>query len=167
MTITKTLRKLGWIGFVLFIFSCPATGMLTAIMPLPEHASGLFDVPFPAQVTLILAALGFILMMGGLVGSVVVRFMENAEVRKVGQSATAKVLAVHETGEWDNNSPVLRIKLEVHPPDGASFETVAEDVVPSFQMGMLEPGSKVPVKYDPRTKHVALEKAKRTKEEDF
>ncbi len=111
--------------------------------------------------------ISFALMLGGLIGSVVVRSRENAEVRKFGRSAMAKVLAVHETGEWDNNRPVLRIKLEVYPPGSASFETVAEDVVPQFQLGMLEPGAKVPVRYDPRTKQVALEKAKRTKEDDF
>ncbi len=165
MKLPKTLRRLTWVFLAAFVVSClaiPVTeSFLHDLNPDPAH------LPLPVLVLLALMGVFFLLMIGSLLGSVLIRSAENAGLRNFGQSATAKVLAVHETGERDNYRPVVRIKLEVHPPNSAPFEAVAEDALASPQLWNISPGATVAVRYDPRTKEVALEKSKKSKEDDF
>jgi hypothetical protein len=55
----------------------------------------------------------------------------------------------------------VRIKLEVHDPDGGSFIGVAED---RPDMGLrIDKEQTVPVKFEPRTREVALDLPKEPK----
>jgi hypothetical protein len=98
------------------------------------------------------------------------RDLENAFLRWFGQPARATVLATRYTGERDNGHSVERIKLNVQPPEGATFIAVAEDVMATLPIAAASPGATVAVKYDPFTKEVAIErrpKAAKTKQENF
>ena len=116
----------------------------------------------------VLAGLSYITFMGA---ATLVRIIENAVLRRFGQPAIATVLDFHgiKTGTWHGHTTYggMRAKLEVHPPDGGSFVAVAED---TFDVGLqLRQGETLHVKYDPRTKEVALvmPRQPKTKKEDF
>jgi hypothetical protein len=101
------------------------------------------------------------------IGMLVVRDIENAILRRFGESAKATVRAFATTNESVNRVGVYRVKLEVHPSGGEPFVAVAED---AFRIvNMVKPGDTVSVKYDPRTKEVALvmPRKMKTKMEDF
>jgi hypothetical protein len=121
-----------------------------------------------ATVSGVLAGLSYITFMGA---ATLVRIIENALLRRFGQPATATVLDFHgiKTGTRHGHTKYggMRAKLEVHPPDGGSFIAVAED---AYDVGLqLGIGESFPVKYDPRTKEVALvmPKKMKTKRKDF
>jgi len=91
--------------------------------------------------------------------------IRNADLRRNGKPATATVLASKWTGGADSRGRnISRFKLEVHPPDEAAFVAVVED---SYFQWEFHTGQQVAVRYDPRTKEVALEKIKRPKQDNF
>ena len=101
MQIPKLLRKTTWIFLVLFLLSFTAIPFVESTVtgdfsPDPSH------LPLPILVLTVLTILFFVAMIGSLIGAVVFRTAENAGLRKFGQRATAKILAVRETGERDN-----------------------------------------------------------------
>jgi hypothetical protein len=165
MKLPKLLRQSVWIALPVFVVAVVITVILSSVY----HAdtSDMLKTPWPVRLGFIVSALSFVCIPTAFILSIIIRSVENFGLRRLGRSATAKVLAVRETGETDNNSPVVRIKLQVQPPDGPPFEAVAEDVISRLQVGALSPGARVSVRYDPRTKEVALENAKRTKADNF
>ncbi len=165
MQIPKLLRSLAMASMYVFSFSCIAS-VIFGVLYQPKGGS-LLDLPLPLLLAELLAAAAFIAMLGGFIGSILARSLENAGLRRLGQYATAQVLDYRYTGERDNRDPVVRIKLQVLPPGGEPFEAVAEDVLSMLDMSSLVSGSMVPVRYDPATKEVALVKPKRAKQEDF
>lgn len=102
-----------------------------------------------------------------LIGVLVFRSIANALLLRFGESATAEVLAVAGTNESVNRVGVYRVRLLVQPSKGESFIGVAEDAI--RMVNMMSAGDTVPVKYDPRTKEVALVLPKKVKwkSEDF
>ena len=127
------------------------------------------QLKLPSALSGALAGVSFVtLIVSSIVGKYAASDAGNAIVRRFGESATAKVLAVRQTnGMMVNGQGVWRVKLEVHPSGGEPFVAVAEDLFPTV-FGVDE-GDTVSVKYDPRTKEVALVKRKKMKkkEEDF
>lgn len=101
------------------------------------------------------------------IGMLVFRSIVNALLHRFGESGTAIVRAVEGTNESVNRVGVYRVKLEVHPSGGAPFVAVAEDAIRI--VNMIDPGDRVSVKYDPRTKEVALVMPRKMKpiREDF
>jgi len=152
MKLPQFIRKLVPLSIVVFVLSCIAFGFLL-ISPWP----------WLAAVSVVLAGISYIIFMGA---ATLVRIIENALLRQFGQPATATVLDFYgiKTGTshgWTTYGGV-RVKLEVHPPDGGSFEAIAED---SYDISLqLREGGSVPVKYDPGTKEVALVMPRVTKE---
>jgi hypothetical protein len=121
-----------------------------------------------ATVSGVLAGLSYVTFMGA---ATLIRIIENAILRRFGQPATATVLDFYgiKTGTWHGHTTYggMRAKLEVHPPDGGSFVAVAED---TYDVGLqLRMGGIFPVRYDPRTKEVALvmPRQPKMKEKDF
>ncbi len=115
---------------------------------------------FLFQVSLFVLVVSFI-------GMLVFRDIENALLRRFGEPATAVVLATAMTNERVNRIHVYRVKLEVRPSHGGSFEAVAEDVFRFANIPVV--GNTVSVKFDPRTKEVAILLPGRTapKKDDF
>lgn len=100
-------------------------------------------------------------------GMLVFRSIVNALLHRFGESGTAIVRAVEGTNERVNRVGVYRVKLEVHPSGGEPFVAVAEDAI--RMVNMVDPGDTVSVKYDPRTREVALVMPRKMKpvREDF
>lgn len=105
------------------------------------------------------AVISFITMSGSIIAGPLVRFIENMLLRTFGRSATATVRDLNYVNSGTNKGRKLieavRIKLEVHDPNGGSFVGVAEDV-PSVGF-QVDKGQTVPVKFEPRTREVALD----------
>ena len=160
MKLPQLIRKLIPLWIVIFVLSCIGSMAFLAL-------------PFPwillSAVSVVLAGISY---MNFMFTASLICIIENAYLRRFGQPATATVLDFHgiKTGNnrYTGNEYVgVRVKLEVHLPDGGSFEAVAEDTSDvGFQLRERE---SVPVKYDPLTKEVALvmPKQPKPKEKDF
>lgn len=67
-----------------------------------------------------------------------------------GAPGQAKILAIGQTGMYINNNPQVQLALEVTPQaGGAPFQVTISGVVPMIALSRVQPGSVVPVKYDP------------------
>jgi hypothetical protein len=72
-------------------------------------------------------------------------------LQREGIPAEATVLAVGETGMTvQGNYPLAKFRFEVHPPDGAPYETTAKCLVNRFEIPAYQPGTTVAVLIDPR-----------------
>jgi len=164
MKLPEFFHKLGSISIPIFVVSFLATISLGVFFA--SNLSG--PVVFLKSVLLIVTGLSFVTMIFSTIAAPQIRVIQNAALRRFGQPATAKVLDFYgiKTGTIRGLTEYagVRVKLEVHLPDGGTFGAVTED---TFDAGLqLRQGESIPVKYDPGTKQVALvmpakEKAKK------
>ena len=84
---------------------------------------------------------------------------QNNAVLQSGIQAPAVILNVEDTGASMNDNPQVRFTLQVNPPDGRpSFQAVTTKFISRLQIGMINPGSPVTVRYDPNdTTKVTIE----------
>ena len=83
---------------------------------------------------------------------------QNSTLVKTGISAPAVILNAEDTGTTMNESPQVRLTLQVNPAFGPSFQAVTTTFVGRLQIGMITPGAPVTVRYDPNdTTKVAIE----------
>jgi len=127
------------------------------------------QLKLPSALSGALAGVSFVtLIVSSIVGIYAASDAGNAIVRRFGETATAKVLAIRQTdGPLVNGQGIWRVKLEVQPSSGEPFVAVAEDQF--LTVFGVDVGDIVSVKYDPRTKEVALvmPRQPKTKEKDF
>ena len=74
---------------------------------------------------------------------------QNSTLIKTGVSAPAVILNAEDTGTTMNESPQVRLTLQVNPAFGPSFQAVTTTFVGRLQIGMITPGAPVTVRYDP------------------
>ena len=83
---------------------------------------------------------------------------QNSTLVKTGISAPAVILNAEDTGTTMNESPQVRLTLQVNPAFGPSFQAVTTTFVGRLQIGMITPGAPCTVRYDPNdTTKVAIE----------
>ena len=155
MKLPQLIRKLIPLWIVVFVLSCLGT-------------FAAFALPYPwillSAVFVFLAGVSY---MNFMFTASLICIIENAYLRRFGQPATATVLDFHGIKTGNNRYTGkeylgVRVKLEVHTPEGGSFEAVAED---TSEVGwQLEEGKSYPVKYDPLTKDVVRMVSKVRKE---
>lgn len=155
MKYVKVMRRWGWRCFALAWI--PFVGIFIGMSKLPEGSYDWIELPLLARVSIIVAAVLFGASTLLLIGTALVGGIENRQVLENGQPAYAKVLEVSDTGTTINNDPLVRFKLEVHPPGGAVFEAETERLIPRLQISQIQPGVEVAVKFDPDTREVAIE----------
>lgn len=68
---------------------------------------------------------------------------------KSGVPAPAVIIGLQDTGVTMNESPQVRLTLQVTPADRPPFQAVATTFVGRLQVGMITPGASVMVRYDP------------------
>lgn len=73
----------------------------------------------------------------------------NSAVLKSGVLAPAVIIGASDTGVTMNESPQVRLTLQVTPADRPPFQAVATTFVGRLQIGMIVPGTSVTVRYDP------------------
>jgi hypothetical protein len=103
-------------------------------------------------ITIAMSVLSMLLIFG----SPALAAILNRRLIKNGRQATAKIVSLEQTGTYINNNPVVRFVLEVDRPDGRPFHAEAERLVPLVQIGSLQPGASVQVRYDPDSLEVAI-----------
>ncbi|HRN51604.1 MAG TPA: hypothetical protein PLC52_08720 [Anaerolineales bacterium] len=116
-------------------------------------SSGLSLLSNVAVITsFVLMVLAMLLLVAGpiLVSSI------NTRLQATGTAATATVVSLSQTGTYINRNPMVRIVLEVHPPNGSPFHTEAERLTTLVDLPRLQPGASVSVRYDPETLDAAI-----------
>jgi hypothetical protein len=80
------------------------------------------------------------------------------ELQAHGESATAKILQIWDTGMTVNDDPVVGFVLEVRRADRPVYEARTKLRISRLDIARVQPGSVVPVRVDPREPtHVALD----------
>src|SRR3990172_7108027 len=74
---------------------------------------------------------------------------QNSGLVKSGTPAPAVIIGLQDTGVTMNESPQVRLTLQVTPADRPPFQAVATTFVGRLQIGMITPGATVTVRYDP------------------
>lgn len=159
MKLPKFFRSMMYVSIPIFIVSLILFLILLAVFG--PDSSNLEDT-----VTMVaggIVVLSFLTMVGGIILDPLVRFTENMLLRSFGRPATATVMDFYYIESGTNKGRKLveavRIKLEVRDPDGGKFTGVAED---GPEVGLhISNGQTVPVKFDPRTREVALDLPKK------
>lgn len=105
---------------------------------------------------------GLTLGLTGLIFAWVGRFlgrMDTADLLQSGQPATARVLAVRDTGLTVNHIyAALELTLEIHPPERPAYTVQTRTLLERTQWGTLQPGMVVQVRVDPQNpQRVAIE----------
>lgn len=74
---------------------------------------------------------------------------QNAQIRQHGMEAQARIMGFKETGFSVNDNPALDIHMEVMIPNQAPFRVTRRMVVSMLRIWEIQPGTVVPVKYNP------------------
>jgi hypothetical protein len=74
--------------------------------------------------------------------------VRNKRILKTGESGTARVLRMFETGVTVNDNPMVKLELEVTPPRGSTYITMTKVIVSRLNPMVYRPGTVVPVKID-------------------
>jgi hypothetical protein len=80
--------------------------------------------------------------------------MVSSRLSKTGVAATARVMEVKDTGVTVNNSPQIKLLLEVTPPNGQTYLVETKQLISRLQTAMYQPGSVLPVLVDPEDKNL-------------
>jgi hypothetical protein len=73
---------------------------------------------------------------------------QNSTLVKTGVSAPAVIINAEDTGTTMNDSPQVRLTLQITPANRPPFQAVTTTFVGRLQVGMIVPGSSVTVRYD-------------------
>ncbi len=82
-------------------------------------------------------------------GPKLVRELREDAVLAKGTSASAVIVELSETGNLYNETPELRIVLEVQPASGEPWRAEVREFVAAHATAKIQPGTVVQVKYDP------------------
>ena len=74
--------------------------------------------------------------------------MLSNRLAKNGYATNARVMQVSDTGVTVNNSPQVKLLLEVTPPNGATYLVETKQLISRLQTSMFQPGMMVPVLID-------------------
>ena len=150
MKLSKTMRKLGWWAFALMWIP-----FLTLIgLPAGDHPWS--ELPTFTRYSLVVSGVLAVVSTLLLVGAPIVSAIQNRAVLTNGLPTQATILKMSDTGTTINNDPVVRLLLEVRPPDQPTFQAEAERLISRLQIPQFQPGAVVQVKYDPASHTVAL-----------
>ena len=73
---------------------------------------------------------------------------------KRGVPASAKILEVHDTGVTVNNSPRVKLLLEVNSPLGGTYLVETKQIISRLQTSLFQPGAVLQVLVDPNDKNL-------------
>jgi hypothetical protein len=72
---------------------------------------------------------------------------EAAVLRKDEVAASAKIMSITDTGSRFNYNPVVKLRVEVQPESGASFQAEVKTAVSVVDLPAFQPGAVVRAKY--------------------
>ena len=135
----------------------PFATMFVGLIGLPEGSYSWSDLPLLARASMLVGGVLAAASVGLLVASPLTASLTNQSVLVSGLPAEATVLEIHDTGMTINQSPVVRMVLEVRPPGGGPFRAETEQWIGRLQVPQIQPGTVVQVRYDLKTHSVALD----------
>jgi hypothetical protein len=153
--LAKQMRRWGWISFLVMgagylIF------FIVMMTTMPYGGYNFDELPVIARYSLLvglaLTAPTLILI----IGSNAARISANRALQKNGLRADARILSIKDTGTRINRSPVIRLMLEVRPPNQPIFEAETERLLSILDIPNLQPGNIIQVKYNPDSREVAI-----------
>ncbi len=78
--------------------------------------------------------------------------MKAVKLKKNGIPGHARILSVKDTGMIINNSPLMKMEVELKDPFGTRYTTSVQSLVPCDNLQFYKPGMEVAVKIDPNKK---------------
>jgi hypothetical protein len=148
------MRKIGWLCFILMWI--PFSTWFISMLGLPNGSYSWSELPVLARFSMVLMLFFIAALIILLVGAPIVAGLSNRSVLAHGRPAEAKILKIWDTGTTVNNSPMVRMLLEVQPPGEPAFQAETERLVSRLEIPQIQPGNVVGVKYDPSSRAVAL-----------
>ncbi|MGA9531790.1 MAG: hypothetical protein WBR18_03660 [Anaerolineales bacterium] len=149
------LRRFGWIAFGLMWI--PFIGIFIGMLGMPDGSYDWVELPMLARTSLIATGTLMAVSMLLIFGSPLLSWRSNSLLRKNGRKGEGIILDLQETGTTVNNSYLVHIELEVHPMGEPSFVASTERLINRLNIPQLQPGTRVPVRYDSKSKTVALD----------
>ncbi len=122
-----------WIGIIVGGLG-GLVGMVVGIMASPVFGS--------------IFALVFIVIFGSVFGSLFRGMAVKNKLMKTGVSASARILQVSDTGVTVNNSPQIKLLLEVTPPSGMPYQVETKELISRLSTSSFQVGNVLPVKVD-------------------
>lgn len=143
------LSAFGWIGIIIGCLG-GLVGIIVAIIAAPVEGS--------------IFAVIFIAIFGGVFWSVLFKPMFIArKLEKNGVPASAKIMEVRDTGVTVNNSPQIKMLLEVNSSVSGTYLVETKQIISRLQTSLYQPGAVIPVIVDPNNKNlVSLDYGERT-----
>lgn len=140
----------------------PVGGWIGIIAGIIGIAVAVSSVLMTAEFTSIYITAGILLLIGGfcfLFYKIFFAPMLNASrLRKIGLPGKARILEVRDTGVTINNSPQLKLILEVKNSYGQTYTTHCRVLVSRINPWAYSPGMEMPVKIDPKNeKNVVID----------
>jgi hypothetical protein len=154
MKLSNAMRRTGWLAFGLMWI--PFITLMVSMFELPRGDYAWAELPLLARFSLVGVGVFFLMTMVLLVGAPIVSWLSNRTTLARGVPAEAVILKISDTGTTINNNPVVRLLLEVHPPNQPPFQAETEQLLSRLQIPQVQPGATVQVKYDPANQAVAL-----------
>jgi hypothetical protein len=164
MKLPQFFRKVMWISIWVFV----GVGVLLFLAAI---IGAIFHITLPENVgdtllngVVILWMASFTSMMVSMAAAPLLRFLENAGLRSLGESGIGRIMDFHTVTEgrtkFGPQIAAVRFKVKVRTPQGETFDSIAElspsEYFRGNKNGALEVGREVPVKYHLPTKEVAL-----------
>jgi len=84
-----------------------------------------------------------------IVGRLLRNSSQNRKLLQTGETATAVILELRDTGTTVNDNPQVELVLDVLPTNRSSFRATARTLISRLQTSQVQPGMQVLVKYDP------------------
>jgi hypothetical protein len=134
----------------------PFTALIIGMLGMPEGEYAWSELPPLARVSLIVGGLFALASMALLIGAPIAGAAMNRETLRNGLLASARILEVSDTGTTINQNPLVRFLLEVRPGDRPVFQAETEKLVSRLLIPQFQPGASVSVRYDPKTRSVAI-----------
>jgi len=99
-------------------------------------------------------AVVFLSIFGGVFWTVLFKpMMINRRLAKNGVPASAKILELHDTGVTVNNSPQVKLLLEVNSQVGGTYLVETKQLISRLQVSEIQPGTVLEVMVDPNDKN--------------
>jgi len=132
--------KIGLIGIIIGCFGGLA-GLVVGIAADPLFGS--------------IFAVIFISIFGGVFWSVLIKpMMLSRRIAKNGVAASAKILEIHDTGVTVNNSPQVKLLVEVNSSLSGTYLVETKQIISRVQVPQFQPGAMFQVIVDPNDKNL-------------
>ena len=134
----------------------PFTGLMISMLGVPAGSYDWVELPLGAQISFVGIAFFGAVALIMTVAAPMASGRANAVTLSNGLPADAIILKLSDTGTTVNQNPMVRMLLEVRPPNEPSFQAEVERLISRLEIPQVQPGAAVRVKYDPETRAVAI-----------